>query len=438
MLETFLFIGLPYVALSVCIVGTVMRFRSSLYSISSMSSQFLEHRGLRWGSTPWHIGIVLILLAHIVVVALPGLWSSLMSKHAVLIAVESTGIALSILCLTGLLVLIVRRLTSARVQAVTSTMDLLVLGLILVQVALGLAVAVNHKWGALWATGTLVPYIWSILTLQPEAALVAEMPLLIKAHVVGGMIFIAIIPFSRLIHIFTVPVHYLLREPQLVVWSNLSRAREAVAAQVYDSRRLFLRGGVATVAGVAMLGVGVMDKLVRFFQGPKLSKEQEAALMEEKLVRIKSTVEQRELEFERLKNDYIPICKVSDLDAKVGRYFTDFEMRPALAFKGDDGMPLLISAKCTHLGCTVSNECNDEGKILCPCHISYFDIKTGAPNQGSPAKSPLPHLDWVVIDPQGKIVARRTSAGVVIESGDVASMQSCSLYIAKRLVEEMV
>ncbi|MCS6886000.1 MAG: respiratory nitrate reductase subunit gamma [Acidobacteriota bacterium] len=433
-MESFLFIGLPYISIGLFLFGTIARFRSSLYSISSQSSQFLEHRALRWGSTAWHIGIILILLAHIAVVLAPGLWTGLMSNKTILLVTESTGIALSLLCLIGILVLAVRRLVFSKVQAVTTNMDLVVLGLLFVQVGLGLAVALKHKWGAAWATGTVVPYLWSILTLKPRAELVTEMPLLVKAHVVGGFAFIALIPFSRLIHMLTAPVHYLLREPQLVVWSNLSRTREAVIAQAYDSRRFFLRGFVATGAGATMLAVGVMDKLVRFFQGPKLSKEQEAALMEEKLIRIKSTVEQRELEYERLKNDYIYVCRVSDLDARVGRYFTDFEMRPALAFRDEDGLPLLISAKCTHLGCTIANELSADGKILCPCHISYFDIKTGQPNEGSPAKSPLPHLDWVIFDSQGNLLAQRNSSGVTIETKDLALLlQQGSLYIVKNL-----
>ena len=60
------------------------------------------------------------------------------------------GIALSVLCVVGLAVLALRRLTSARVQAVTTTMDLVVLAVLLVQIVLGLAVAVHYRWGAAW------------------------------------------------------------------------------------------------------------------------------------------------------------------------------------------------------------------------------------------------------------------------------------------------
>ena len=111
----------------------------------------------------------------------------------------------------------------------------------------------------------------------------------------------------------------------------------------------------------------------------------------------------------------------------------NYEMRPALAFRGEDGMPLLISAKCTHLGCTVASEVNADGKILCPCHISWFDVKTGVPDPGSPAKAPLAHLDWVLIDPAGKVVARRAPDGSAAVEG--AELAGASVYIAKRREE---
>ena len=124
-------------------------------------------------------------------------------------------------------------------------------------------------------------------------------------------------------------------------------------------------------------------------------------------------------------------CRLGDLDARKGRYFIDFEMRTALAFRGDDGLPLLISAKCTHLGCTVASEVDDNGKILCPCHISYFDVRTGMPNPGAPAKTPLPHLEWVLVDPAGAVVARRTANGVEqLVAG--AALDDCAVYLTRR------
>lgn len=46
-----------------------------------------------------------------------------------------------------------------------------------------------------------------------------------------------------------------------------------------------------------------------------------------------------------------------------------------------------FSAKCTHQGCPVTRV--ENGKIICPCHDSHFDITTGAPTADGPAKAPL-------------------------------------------------
>ncbi len=432
MIETFLLVGLPYLAIVACIAGTIHRFRKTPYNVSALSSQFLEHRTLKWGSVPWHAGIVTILLAHLFVFAFPGAWRAITANHRALVAIETIGIALAFLCLGGMLVLIVRRMVSSRVQAVTTNVDLVVQGLLLVQIVLGLGVAMSYRWGAAWAPGTVVPYLWSIVTLQPDVTFVSEMPGLVKAHIAGAWVIIGLIPFSRLVHMFTVPLHYLVRAPQVVVWGNLARVRKVATDRLVASRRLFIRGTIATASGVGLLGVGVLDKFARYFQGPKLTEEQRADILEERLVRVNATAEQRALELERLRSQYIAVGPLAQLDAKKGQYFIDYEMRPALAFKGDDGLPILISAKCTHLGCTVASEMNDQGQILCPCHISYFDVKTGAPNPGAPAKAPLPHLDWVLMDAAGAVVGRSTEPPAVPAS----DLAACTVFIPKRTTEE--
>jgi Rieske Fe-S protein len=94
-----------------------------------------------------------------------------------------------------------------------------------------------------------------------------------------------------------------------------------------------------------------------------------------------------------------------------------------------------VSAKCTHLGCTVASTLDSQGRLLCPCHISYFDLKTGQPNAGSPAKAPLPHLGWVIRDAGGNILAARGPEGGVEGGADPSGLASGAVYIAKRYEE---
>jgi nitrate reductase gamma subunit len=431
MIDAFLFVGLPYIALVVFVVGCIYRLTSKGFSVSSLSSQFLENRKLLWGSAPWHIGIVVILLGHFVGGFFPKVWSSLMTLPYVLWVAESVGVAMSILCLGGLSVLIFRRLTSSRVQAVTSTMDLVVVALLLVQVTLGLLTALLFPFGAAWSTGTVVPYFWSLLTLQPDMTFVSDFPALFRLHIVGAWILILILPFTRLIHLLVVPLQYLFRAPQIVIWGNPRRIQHAVQAQQRaESRREFIQGAVGLTVAGALLSLGAFDKLFNFFKGAPDDKAVKADILEKKLRRLQQTAEERELELDRQRNQYILVCPYNQLSETKGNYFIDFQMSPALAFKGKDALPSLISAKCTHLGCTVGSEIDSNGCILCPCHVSYFNIATGIPNEGAPAKSPLKHLSWALMDPAGKIVVTHAE-NKAQEVLDPAILAQCSVYIVK-------
>jgi len=157
MLDPFLYIGLPYIAIIVAILGCYRRAKLSKFSMTARSSQFLEDKQLLWGSAPWHIGILVVLLGHLIAFLLPGVWSAILSVPAALFIIETIGVACSILALAGLGTLIYRRLTSARIQAVTTTADLLVVALLFAQVLIGVLSAVNFRYGATWSTGTVVP-----------------------------------------------------------------------------------------------------------------------------------------------------------------------------------------------------------------------------------------------------------------------------------------
>ena len=96
-------------------------------------------------------------------------------------------------------------------------MDVAVLSLLAVQVASGLWIAIGYRWGSYWGTSVLVPYMRSILTLSPDASYVTPLPLVLQIHVFAFWLFVAIFAFSRLVHIVTLPLGYVLRPWQRVV-----------------------------------------------------------------------------------------------------------------------------------------------------------------------------------------------------------------------------
>jgi nitrate reductase gamma subunit len=436
MLDHFLFIGLPYIALVVMVAGSIYRYRTQRFSYSSLSSQFLESSHLRWGSMALHVGILILVIGHLVPFLVPGLWQALTANYTFLITVEVIGVIAAFLALVGLFVLVFRRAVSARVSAVTSTADFLVLLLLIAQILVGISVATGARWGAAWSTHTTTPYLWSLLTLQPRPDYVVGLPPTVKLHLVLAWAIFFLLPFTRLVHMFSLPLEYLWRPPQKVVWVTrkpLLAVTETVSYAL-ESRRYFLRGAVASAGAIFLLSLGVLGKLGQFFRGPAMAAEQEAELLQKKLERLELAAGERALEIERIQKPYIFVANLAELSDQDGKYFTDYQMRPALAFKDENGLPLLISAKCTHLGCTVASTINN-GRILCPCHVSWFDVKTGKPDPGAPAKIPLPHIGWVLMDPAGNTVASQSAAGVLQGTVDVAQAGSYSVYIAKQFEE---
>jgi nitrate reductase gamma subunit len=214
------FIIFPYLSLAILIVASIYRSVYRPFTISSLSSQLLERRKLYWGSIALHYGILLVLLGHLLALLLP---QSLLLWNAVpvrLYLLEITGLALGIWATVGLLILVWRRLSESRIRVVTTPMDLVVLAFLLISAVSGILIATLYRFGSYWFTGVFTPYLWSILTLNPRPELVAPLPWIIKLHVLNFFILLIIFPFSRLVHIVTYPIGYLLRPWQIVIWAR--------------------------------------------------------------------------------------------------------------------------------------------------------------------------------------------------------------------------
>ena len=220
MLDTVLFIAFPYIAVILAVGGGIYRYFADRFSYSSFSSQFLENRRLFWGSVPWHYGIILVLLAHLVALIFPGAWGGLLAAPLRLYVLEVTGMALALMSIAGLAWLLARRLTNARIFVVTTAMDWLMLVALLVQVTLGFVVAFFFRWGSAWYLNTAVPWLVSLALFNPQIQAVAVLPLWVKLHMLSGFLIIAMFPFTRLVHLVTFPITYLWRPPQVVIWNR--------------------------------------------------------------------------------------------------------------------------------------------------------------------------------------------------------------------------
>lgn len=220
MLDKFLWVGFPYVALVLAIVVSILRFVWKPFSYSSLSSQFLENKQLFWGSGLWHWGIVWVLTGHLVAFLIPGQILAWNSAPFRLYLLEFTGLTAALLALVGIVALMVRRHTSSRVKVVTTAMDWILLGFLLLQVTTGIDTALRYRWGSSWYASNAAPYLWSLLSLSPRPELIVPLPWLPKIHILSGFSVILLIPFTRLVHLLVVPIFYYWRKPQVVIWNR--------------------------------------------------------------------------------------------------------------------------------------------------------------------------------------------------------------------------
>jgi nitrate reductase gamma subunit len=213
-----LFVVLPYAAVLLFAVGAVERYRRHRYSVTSHSSQFFESRRHFWALMPFHLGILAVLAAHLVWLLAPGVVQQWNAQPVRLYAVEIVVLVCGLTALAGYVAAGVRRGADPRLRLVTTAADWVVYSLLLIQIALGVLVAVRHPWGSGWFTTIAAPYLWSLVRFHPDIVAIAAVPHLVMAHVVVAWLLVAIFPFSRLVHVLSVPNPYLWRPPQVVRW----------------------------------------------------------------------------------------------------------------------------------------------------------------------------------------------------------------------------
>lgn len=222
-LDLFLFAVLPYVAAALCVLESARRYHREPFTVSSLSSQFLENQFQFWGSVPFHYGILVVLAGHLAAFLFPRgvlLWNGAPAR---LYLLEATGFVFALLAFVGLLNLVMRRVGEPALRAVTTGADWALLGLLSLQVVLGVSIAVLRPWGTSWFAASMAPYLWSLVRLSPELAYVSPMPWLVKAHILGAVAFLAVLPYTRLIHFLVLPLPYLWRSPQVARWTRPRR-----------------------------------------------------------------------------------------------------------------------------------------------------------------------------------------------------------------------
>jgi len=226
-LDVLLFVVLPYAAIVLAVVATFERYRRHGYSCTSHSTQFLENRRHFWALVPFHVGILAVLAGHVIGFLIPRgvlAWNAIPLR---LVVLEAAALTAGLLALIGLTLAGVRRFRTPPIRWSTSLFDWIVFALLLAQIAAGVLLSLQYTWGSSWYAALAAPYLWPIVRLQPDASLIATLPVLVQSHIVGAWLLLALFPFSRLVHVLVVPNPYLWRAPQVVRWHTRTPLSEA-------------------------------------------------------------------------------------------------------------------------------------------------------------------------------------------------------------------
>jgi nitrate reductase gamma subunit len=240
----------PYLAVTVLILGSILRFDANQYSWRSQSSQFLRRRQMVLGSNLFHMGILVLLAGHFVGLLTPiNVFDALGIGHGFkqTAALVVGGIA-GVLAFVGCSLLLHRRLFDPRIRRSSSIGDILVLALIWVQLILGVA---TPYWTLQYLDGSeMVKFMgWAngILTLNPAAPeQLKDVALVYKLHIILGLTLFLITPFTRLVHIWSAPVWYLLRPGFQIVRTR--RAKHAAVSPTHGPA-----GGAPSYGGPTVL-----------------------------------------------------------------------------------------------------------------------------------------------------------------------------------------
>ncbi len=222
--DFFLFGVMPYSVLVVFVIGSIARYERDPFTWKTASSQILRRKQLMWGSILFHVGILTLFFGHLIglftpVAVLDALGIPYGAKQW--LAVLLGGVA-GIAAFVGCTMLLHRRLADPRIRNNSTWGDIFVLGILWLQVVVGLGtitLTLGHMDGSEMVK--FMTWSQSVMLLKINAwEQVIGVHFLYKVHIFLGMVIVAIFPFTRLVHMLSVPVRYLWRPGYQIVRSR--------------------------------------------------------------------------------------------------------------------------------------------------------------------------------------------------------------------------
>jgi nitrate reductase gamma subunit len=194
--DSFFYGYFPYAAVLACAVGLSRLVRSR------ESAPRPAPRAWDAGTRLLAGGAVLVALNHLLGLVVPGAMRAFNANPTRLFAFEGVGLLGGLMLGLGLAQAVLRRLREGLGSWVVAAYSASLLFVVLT----GLHIAVTMRWGSAWGLHVTVPYLRSLVALQPDTALLAQAPLLLRLHTMAGFLALALAPFARMQAARAVPV----------------------------------------------------------------------------------------------------------------------------------------------------------------------------------------------------------------------------------------
>src|SRR5699024_4368319 len=212
MIDQLLWVIFPYVCIVVFVLGHIFRYRYDQFGWTAKSCEFFEKKRLNVGSLMFHLGIIPVFLEHVLGLGIPKTWTRAIDISDKLYHFESVygdGIFES-MSLMGVFILSTCRFSNRTVRMYSSKSYMIVNTLLLFIVFMGVysSLVTNHVVEGFDYRDNLSIWFRSLFTLSPSPEIMSVVPIAFKMHVLTGFLIFAIWPFTRLVHVWSVPLNY--------------------------------------------------------------------------------------------------------------------------------------------------------------------------------------------------------------------------------------
>ncbi|HKE19652.1 MAG TPA: respiratory nitrate reductase subunit gamma [Kofleriaceae bacterium] len=230
--DQILFVLFPFAALLLLVAGFATRHAMARRRLDALQADARSAWQVFRGSLAWRVGLAAVVLAHLAGMIVPDAVLSWNRVPLRLYLLEGSGFAFGLLALAGWARLMWRHLGKSgpsRLARAGELADTIGLSVLFLGLGSGLLTAVLFRWSSSWAAGTLSPYIASLARAEPDTALLAQMPFLVKLHVLSLFGLMAVLPFTSAALIPLAALERLLAAGHRPMAAAIKRARAALA-----------------------------------------------------------------------------------------------------------------------------------------------------------------------------------------------------------------